>query len=121
MSTIVEYQTVTVKDSNLGLILGFWTARCAYRSMKMQTESWEDDYDRKVELIRRAFNEISRLAFEWNYTLTAEDWRALDEAMLDDPALSYAEVRARLIEVYKRIRRACRGAAYAQREAQAVQ
>ncbi len=79
-------------------------------SVESQTTTEEDDYDAKVLLIQKAFLEISRLCFESGYTLTAEDWRALDEARLDDPALSFQELRARLAAFYKRIRAACKTA-----------
>lgn len=74
---------------------------------KTPIECEEDEYDRKVELIRRAFNEISRLCLEYDYTLSPDDWRALDEARLDEPALSYAELREQLVKVYRRIKRSC--------------
>lgn len=116
-------QTATAKGRDLCWFLGYRTAKGARSSVEVRTELAQDDYDRKVSLIHRAFNEISRLVFDCDYTLTDEDWRALDEARLDDPALSYAEVRARLVRVYRRIQRACieKGVRHAQREAQRVQ
>lgn len=118
----VKSQTGTAKSRDQCLLLVYGTAKGAHPSVGMQTGSGQDDYDRKLSLIQRAFNEISRLVFDCDYTLTPDDWRVLDEARLDDPTLSYAEVRARLVQVYQRIRRACveKGVSYAQRKAQEV-
>ncbi|MEM4721545.1 MAG: hypothetical protein QXT73_05750 [Candidatus Methanomethylicaceae archaeon] len=118
MIASVNSQTATTKERDLCWLLSYRTGKAASHSVRMRKESGENDYDRKVELIRRAFKEISRLVFKHDYTVTAEDWRALDEARLDDPTLSYDEVRARLVEVYRRIKRACeKGVSHAQREA----
>jgi hypothetical protein len=65
-----------------------------------QTASVKDDYDAKLSLISRAFNEIARLCFEHDYTLTDEDWAALDAARLDDESLSYGELRSRLAKLW---------------------
>lgn len=102
-----KHQTATTKDRDSLSTLSFRTGKDDRGSAGMQTRSAQDDYDRKVSLFHRAFNEISKLVFECDYTLTADDWRALDEARLDDPALSYAEARERLVQVYRRIKRAC--------------
>lgn len=102
-----KYQTATAKVREACWFLGYRTGKDARSSVEVRTGSAQDDYDRKVSLIHRAFNEISRLVFDCDYTLTPDDWRALDEARLDDPALSYGEVRARLVGVYKRIKWAC--------------
>jgi hypothetical protein len=75
-------------------------------SVEMLTGSALDDYDAKLSLIRRAFNEISRLCFEHDYHLTDEDWATLDAARLDDESLSYDELRSRLAQLYLRIKRA---------------
>jgi len=63
-----------------------------------------DDYDARIELIRKAFNEISALCLKYDYDLTDEDWRVLDEARLDE-AEGYDELRDRLKAVYLRVRR----------------
>ena len=73
---------------------------------EMQTISVKDDYDAKLSLIHRAFNEIARICFEHDYHLTDEDWAALDAARLDDESLSYNELRSRLAQLYLRIKRA---------------
>jgi hypothetical protein len=73
---------------------------------KAQTATTQDSYDARVELISRAFNEISRLCFEHDYHLTDEDWETLDAARLDDESLSYDELRSRLAQLYLRIKRA---------------
>ncbi len=73
---------------------------------EMQTISVKYDYDAKLSLIHRAFNEISQLCFEHDYHLTDEDWAALDAARLDDESLSYDELRSRLAKLYLRIKRA---------------
>jgi hypothetical protein len=75
-------------------------------SVEMLTGSALDDYDAKLSLIHRAFNEISRLCFEHDYHLTDEDWETLDAARLDDESLSYDELRSRLAQLYLRIKRA---------------
>jgi hypothetical protein len=63
-----------------------------------------DCYGDRVELIRRAFNEISALCLKYDYDLTDEDWRVLDEARLDE-ATSYDELREKLKTVYLRVKR----------------
>jgi hypothetical protein len=73
---------------------------------EMQTAKVKDDYESKLALISRAFNEISRLCFEHDYHLTPEDWATLDAARLDDESLSYDELRSRLAQLYLRIKRA---------------
>jgi hypothetical protein len=73
---------------------------------EMQTAKVKDDYESKLALISRAFNEISRLCFEHDYHLTDEDWATLDAARLDDESLSYDELRSRLAQLYLRIKRA---------------
>lgn len=102
-----KYQTATAKVRDRCWFLGSRTGRAASGSVGMRTVSAKDDYDAKVSLISRAFNAISRLVFDCDYTLTPDDWRAIDEARLDDPRLSYAEVRARLVGVYRRVQQAC--------------
>lgn len=74
---------------------------------KVQTSTAKDDYDAKLSLIQRAFREISRLCFECNYSLSPDDWRVFDEGRLDDPGLSYSDLRGRLTQVYRRIQKAC--------------
>jgi hypothetical protein len=101
MSTIVQakyakpaarergLQTVSVKDG---------VAR-----EQSQTASGQDDYDARVLLMRKAFNEIARLCYWTDYNLDAEDWRLLDAARLDD--LPYDQLRAALVHAYKQIKR----------------
>jgi hypothetical protein len=102
-----KYQTTSEQSRDQCWFLGFRTEKGAAHGEEKWTDSGKDDYDARVSLINRAFREISRLCFECDYTPTREDWRVLDEARLDDPALSYAEVRERLAMVYRRIKRAC--------------
>lgn len=122
MPTYVKYQAATARELDLSELAGLRTAKAASGSATMRTVSAQDDYDRKVSLIHKAFNEIARLVFDCDVKLTDEDWAALDSARLDDPSLSYAEIHERLAGVYRRIKRACleKGRVYAQREAQAV-
>jgi hypothetical protein len=101
MSTIVQaksakhdahergLQTVSVKD--------------AHAREQLQTASGQDDYDARVLLMHKAFNEIAKLCYWTDYTLDAEDWGLLDAARLD--RLSYDELRAALVHAYKQIKR----------------
>jgi hypothetical protein len=68
-----------------------------------QTASGKDDYDERVLLMHKAFNEIASLCYWNDYNLDAEDWRLLDAARLDE--LPYDELRAALVHAYKQIRR----------------
>ncbi len=76
-------------------------------SWESRTATAEDDYEAKVLLIQRAFCEISRLCFEYDCALSPQDWWDLDSSRLDAPALSFQELRERLVRVYRRIKRAC--------------
>nr|BAL59956.1 hypothetical protein HGMM_OP4C592 [Candidatus Acetothermum autotrophicum] len=107
MPAYVKSQTATLRQRNGRWLSGSRTAKAASGSTTMQTESAQDDYDRKVSLINRAFNEIARLVFEYDLKLTDEDWAAIDQARLDDPTLSFDELRERLVALYRRIKRAC--------------
>jgi hypothetical protein len=73
-----------------------------------QTASGQDDYDARILLMHKAFNEIAQICYWTDYTLDAEDWGLLDAARLDE--LPYDELRAALVHAYKQIRRKAQAA-----------
>ena len=68
-----------------------------------QTASGQDDYDARVLLMHKAFNEIAQICYWTDYTLDAEHWGLLDAARLDE--LPYDELRAALVHAYRQIKR----------------
>jgi len=73
-----------------------------------QTASGKDDYDERILLLHKAFDEIAKLCYWNDYNLDAEDWGLLDAARLDE--LPYEELRAALLHAYRQIKRKAQAA-----------
>jgi hypothetical protein len=101
MSTIV--QTKSAKPAAHELGLQTVSGKDAHAREQSQTASGKDDYDARILLMHRAFNEIAKLCYWNDYNLDAEDWALLDAARLDE--LPYEELRAALVHAYKQIKR----------------
>jgi hypothetical protein len=73
-----------------------------------QTAIGKDDYDERILLMQRAFNEIAKICYWNDYNLDADDWGVLDAARLDE--LPYEELRAALVHAYRQIKRKAQAA-----------
>jgi len=101
MSTIV--QTKSAKPDARERELQTVSGKDAPAREQSQTASGQDDYDARVLLMHKAFNEIASLCYWNDYNLDADDWELLDAARLD--RLSYDELRAALVHAYRQIKR----------------
>jgi hypothetical protein len=101
MSTIVQTKSAKPAARERGLQTVSYKDGVARE--QSQTASGKDDYDARILLMRKAFNEIARLCYWTDYDLDADDWEILDAARLD--RLSYDELRAVLVHAYKQIKR----------------
>jgi hypothetical protein len=106
MSTIV--QTKSAKPDARERELQAQSANHDAHEPISQTASGQDDYDARVLLMHRAFNEIAQICYWTDYTLDAADWELLDAARLDE--LPYDELRAALVHAYKQIKRKAQAA-----------
>jgi hypothetical protein len=101
MSTIVQAKSAKPDARELGLQTV--SDKDGVAREQSQTATGKDDYDARVLLMHKAFNEIAQICYWTDYTLDAEDWGLLDAARLDE--LPYDELRAALVHAYKQIRR----------------
>jgi hypothetical protein len=101
MSTIVQTKYAKTDAHERGLQTVSYKDGVARE--QLQTASGQDDYDARVLLMHKAFNEIAQICYWTDYTLDAEHWGLLDAARLDE--LPYDELRAALVHAYKQIKR----------------
>jgi len=106
MSTIV--QTKSAKPGAHELGLQTVSGKDAHACEQSQTASALDDYDARVLLMHKAFNEITQICYWNDYNLDADDWALLDAARLD--SLPYDELRAALVHAYRQIKRKAQAA-----------
>jgi hypothetical protein len=106
MSTIVQAKSAKHDAHERGLQTVSYKDGVARE--QSQTASGKDDYDERILLIHRAFNEIAGLCYWNDYNLDAADWELLDAARLDP--LPYDELRAALVHAYKQIKRKAQAA-----------
>jgi UDP-2,3-diacylglucosamine pyrophosphatase LpxH len=106
MSTIV--QTTSAKPDARERGLQTVSGKDAPACEQSQTASALDDYDERILLMHRAFNEIAKVCYWTDYTLDAADWALLDAARLDE--LPYDELRAALVHAYRQIKRKAQAA-----------
>jgi hypothetical protein len=115
MSTILQAKSAKPCDRELGLwdksakpgdgVQGLQTVsgKDGVAREQSQTATGKDDYDERILLMQRAFNEIAKICYWNDYNLDADDWELLDAARLDE--LPYDELRAALVHAYKQIKR----------------
>jgi hypothetical protein len=106
MSTIM--QAKSAKTDARERVLQTVSGKDSVAREQSQTASALDDYDARILLLHKAFNEIAKLCFWSDYSLDQEDWAALDSARLDP--LPYEELRAALVHAYRQIKRKAQAA-----------